>query len=98
MSQCEVLRELRVGDEMEQGLLQEPGRAEGVGCPQWGCILSAQGWRGERQHPGTCLSPSPCACAGKGALGEVLWGELAARRAQGRMHDGFVTPREQGID
>ena len=72
VSQCEVLHELQVRREMEQHLLQEPGKVEagaekGVRCPEVGCVLP--GLEGREEAPRDLLvSPSPCARVGKGAL------------------------------
>lgn len=74
LSQCEVLRELQVGRETEQRLLQEPGKVEagaarGVRCPEDGCVPPSPGLEGRDAVPRDLLrSPSPCAHVGKGAL------------------------------
>lgn len=70
LSQCGVPRELQVGRETEQRLLQEPGKVEAGAAKgvRWMCPPSP-GLEGGDAVPRDLLrSPSPCAHVGKGAL------------------------------
>lgn len=102
LSQCEVLRELQVGRETEQRLLQEPGKVEagaarGVrDARRMDVSLPAQGWRGEMRCPGTCFALHhlvPTWGREHCVLDEIPWGEhglqLLSRWAHRKMPPWF---------